>query len=58
MWVEADLNMPDGEALVRSILIGKRWFLEGIWRRCAHRLESRFLRIHVAVAADLQTLWN
>ena len=26
MWVEPDLNMPDGEALVRSILIGKRWF--------------------------------
>ena len=26
MWVEPDLNMPDGEAQVRSILIGKRWF--------------------------------
>jgi alpha-mannosidase len=26
MWVEPDLNMPDGEAQVRTILIGKRWF--------------------------------
>ena len=26
MWVEPDLNIPDGEAQVRSILIGKRWF--------------------------------
>jgi alpha-mannosidase len=26
MWVEPDLNMPDGEAQVRSILVGKRWF--------------------------------
>jgi alpha-mannosidase len=28
MWVEPDLNMPDGEAQVRSILVGKRWFLK------------------------------
>ena len=26
MWVEPDLNMPDGEAQVRSILVGKRWY--------------------------------
>src|ERR1700739_1468551 len=26
MWVEPDLNMPDCEAQVRSILVGKRWF--------------------------------
>ena len=26
MWVEPDLNMPDGEALTRQILIGKRYF--------------------------------
>ena len=26
MWVEPDLNMPDGETQVRSILLGKRWF--------------------------------
>jgi alpha-mannosidase len=25
MWVEPDLNMPDGESLARSLLIGKRW---------------------------------
>ena len=26
MWVEPDLNMPDGESQVRSILVGKRFF--------------------------------
>jgi alpha-mannosidase len=26
MWVEPDLNLPDGESLVRSLLLGKRWF--------------------------------
>jgi alpha-mannosidase len=26
MWIEPDLNMPDGESLVRQILVGKRYF--------------------------------
>jgi alpha-mannosidase len=26
MWVEPDLNLPDGEPLVRQVLIGKRYF--------------------------------
>jgi len=26
MWVEPDLNMPDGESLVRQILVGTRYF--------------------------------
>jgi len=28
MWLEPDLNMPDGESLVRQLLIGKRYFKE------------------------------
>src|ERR1022692_4820390 len=28
MWVEPDLNMPDGESLVRQLLVGKRYFKE------------------------------
>jgi alpha-mannosidase len=28
MWIEPDLNMPDGESLVRQILIGKRTYKE------------------------------
>lgn len=28
MWVEPDLNLPDGESLVRQLLIGKRYFKE------------------------------
>jgi len=26
MWVEPDLNLPDGETQVRQLLVGKRWF--------------------------------
>ena len=26
MWVEPDLNMPDGESLVRQLLVGQRYF--------------------------------
>ncbi len=26
MWIEPDLNMPDGESLVRQLLVGKRWY--------------------------------
>jgi alpha-mannosidase len=26
MWVESDLNMPDGESIVRQLLYGKRYF--------------------------------
>jgi alpha-mannosidase len=26
MWIEPDLNMPDGESLVRQLLVGKRYF--------------------------------
>jgi alpha-mannosidase len=26
MWIEPDLNMPDGEGMVRQLLVGKRWF--------------------------------
>ena len=28
MWVEPDLNMPDGESLVRQLLVGKGYFQE------------------------------
>ncbi|MDR0591736.1 MAG: glycosyl hydrolase-related protein [Bifidobacteriaceae bacterium] len=28
MWVEADTNMPGGEAMARQLLFGKRFFLE------------------------------
>lgn len=28
MWVEPDTNMPGAEALVRQILLGRRWFRE------------------------------
>lgn len=26
MWVEGDFNLPDGESIVRQLLIGKRWY--------------------------------
>ena len=54
MWVEPDLNMPDGESLVRQLLVGKRWYKKRLRGRRPHRLEPGQLRLHMAVAADLQ----
>ena len=56
MWVEPDLNMPDGESTARSLLIGKRWYQNRVRRRRAHRLEPRLVRIQLAAAADLQEI--
>ena len=54
MWVEPDLNMPDGESLVRQLLVGKRWYKQAYGVDVTYRLESRFLRLQLATAADLQ----
>ena len=45
MWVEPDLNMPDGESLVRQLLIGTRFFQKEFGKSTDHRLESRFFRL-------------
>ena len=34
MWVEADMNLPSGESLVRQIVLGQRYFEEKFGRRC------------------------
>ena len=34
MWVEADMNLPSGESLVRQIVFGQRYFEERFGRRC------------------------
>ena len=34
MWVEADMNMPSGESLVRQIVFGQRYFEEKFGQRC------------------------
>ncbi len=56
MWIEPDLNMPDGESLVRQLLIGKTDLQGSVWCGRAHRLESRFVRLQLATAADLQEI--
>ena len=33
-WVEPDCNLPDGESLIRQLLVGQRWFEERFGRRC------------------------
>ena len=40
MWVEPDLNMPDGESLVRQLLIGKTVLPVAFRGRCADWVES------------------
>jgi alpha-mannosidase len=34
MWVEADMNLPAGESLVRQIVQGQRYFEQRFGRRC------------------------
>ena len=34
MWVEADMNLPSGESLVRQIVFGQRYFEQKFGRRC------------------------
>ncbi len=34
MWVEADMNLPSGESLVRQIVFGQRYFEEKFGERC------------------------
>jgi alpha-mannosidase len=34
MWVEADMNLPSGESLVRQIVHGQRYFESRFGRRC------------------------
>jgi alpha-mannosidase len=35
MWVEADMNLPSGESLVRQIVHGQRYFESRFVRRCS-----------------------
>lgn len=34
MWVEADMNLPSGESIVRQLVHGQRFFAEHFGRRC------------------------
>jgi alpha-mannosidase len=34
MWVESDTNLPGGEAMVRQLVHGKRWFREQLGVEC------------------------
>ncbi|MFM7045644.1 MAG: alpha-mannosidase [Ilumatobacteraceae bacterium] len=35
MWVEADMNLPSGESIVRQMVHGQRWFEEHLGSRCS-----------------------
>ena len=54
MWVEPDLNMPDGESLVRQLLVGKRWYKQAYGVDVRIGWNPGFVRLHVAASADLQ----
>lgn len=34
MWVEADMNLPSGESIVRQLVHGQRWFEDHFGLRC------------------------
>ena len=53
MWVEPDLNMPDGE-IAGAAVAGGQAVVQGCLRRGREdRVESGFVWVYVAVAADL-----
>ena len=56
MWVEPDLNLPDGESLVRQLLVGQRYFKEqyGVTARIGWNPDS--FGYQLAASADLQAL--
>ena len=56
MWVEPDLNMPDGESLVRQILYGKRYFQEKFDVDVKIGWNPDIVRLQLAAAANLQAL--
>jgi alpha-mannosidase len=35
MWVEADMNLPSGESIVRQLVHGQRWFESRFGARCS-----------------------
>jgi alpha-mannosidase len=35
MWVEADMNLPSGESIVRQLVHGQRWFESRFGTRCS-----------------------
>ena len=35
MWVEADMNLPSGESIVRQLVHGQRWFEANLGSRCS-----------------------
>ena len=54
MWVEPVLNTPDGESLVRQLLVGKRWFKQAYGVDVRIGWNPGFVRLQLATAADLQ----
>ena len=54
MWVEPDLNMPDGESLVRQLLVGKRCSSMTMAWMCA----SAGIRIRSATTGRLPQIYK
>ena len=50
MWVEPDLNMPDGESIVRQLLVGNA----GSSRLMAPMFESAGIPIHSAIRCNFR----
>ena len=45
MWVEADMNLPSGESLVRQIVHGQRCFEQPFGVRCTRGVDPRRVRL-------------
>ena len=54
MWVEADMNLPSGESIVRQIVHGQRWFEEHFGVHVHRGVDPRRVRLPRRPAADLR----
>ena len=52
MWVEADTNMPGGEAMARQFVAGQAILPRGVRGRLRRGLAARFVRLFGRAAAD------
>ena len=52
MWVEPDMNISGGEALVRQFIYGKRFWQQEFGKDTAHVVAARRVRLQRRAAAD------
>ncbi len=58
MWVEADMNLPSGESLVRQIVFGQRYFEEKFGLPLHRGVDPRRVRLSSRSPAGVRRWWH